>query len=93
VKSFGDQPTVEDRGGRRIHRWTFRRERAFEAKDLVSYLVSLRERRATVQVTTFESWTALGDAVLALWKDRAAVTPAVRQKAQELTATATTEAE
>ncbi len=49
--------------------------------------------RASVQLTTFKNWNEAGQWFRSLAAPRAAVTPDVRQKAEELTRTAKTESE
>lgn len=49
--------------------------------------------RASVQLTTFKNWNEAGQWVRGLAAPRAAVTPDIRQKAEELTRTAKTESE
>ena len=55
------------------------------------YLESRRKVRADVLLTSFTDWADLAEAIRKLWRDRAAVTPAVSAKALEITRDATTD--
>lgn len=91
VKSADPQPVVSSADGRRTYVWhrvnlthpseTEAAIRAYES----------RIRPAAIQMTSFRDWPEVGEAIRALWTDRAEVTPAIRDKARELTRTATSD--
>lgn len=49
------------------------------------------EARADVQISSFRDWAEVGEAFRTLWRNRTAVTPAIRAKALELTAASSTD--
>lgn len=93
VKTHDRQPVVTEQGGRRVYRWTFAHPADWTTNEIQDLVVARRSRRAAVQVSSFASWAQVGEATQQLWRDRAAVTPAIRQKAEALTAGKVSEAE
>ncbi|HUL74709.1 MAG TPA: DUF3857 domain-containing protein [Vicinamibacterales bacterium] len=89
----GADPTVEVRQGVRTYRWHRAELTRPSEKDLAVRSYERQLRPADVRVTSFGSWEELGAAVRDLWRDRAAVTPAIRDKAAELTRGMTTNRE
>jgi tetratricopeptide (TPR) repeat protein len=85
VKSGAVQPTTADESRRRVYRWANANLARRSENELAVKRHAERDRRADVQVTTFRDWPQVGEAIRDLWRDRAAVTPAIRVKAQELT--------
>ncbi len=80
VSSPEVKPQVRDEGRRRIYTW---KTASPERKDKGAQ--ALEESGPSVQVTTFRSWQELGGWYGALSRPEAAVTPAIRAKAAELT--------
>jgi Flp pilus assembly protein TadD len=93
VKTHGTQPVVTMDGGRRVYRWTVSHPSAWTVKDLAALVRERKTRRPAVEITTFRTWDEVGDAIRALWRGRADVTPEVRAKAEALTKERQTEAE
>lgn len=93
VKTHDRQPAVTEVAGRRLYRWTFSHPEEWTADEVEDLIIARRTRRAAVQVSTFGSWRQAGEAVRQLWRGRAEVTPAIREKAAALTQGKATEAE
>lgn len=93
VKTHGAQPVVTTAGRQRVYRWTIRHPSAWTLKDIQALVRERKTRRPAVEITTFRTWDEVGGAVRALWRDRAAVTPEIRAKAEALTKDRQTEAE
>jgi transglutaminase-like putative cysteine protease len=91
VKTSGAPPAITSEGDRRIYRWTYSNLDPTSEERIYAFLRERLTRRPSVQVSTFRSWDELGAAVKALWRDRAEVTPEIRQKAAELTKGLTTD--
>ncbi len=93
MKSVDPQPSVGTSDGRRTYVWRYANLQRLSDAEAEVRAYAERDRRADVQLTSFESWTAVGEAVRQLWRDRAEVTPAIRDKALELTAGAASDRE
>ncbi len=93
VKTTGAQPIVTTAGRQRVYRWTIRHPSAWTLKDIQALVRERKTRRPAVEITSFRTWDEVGSAVRALWRDRAAITPEIRAKAEALTNDRQTEAE
>lgn len=84
----GPAPRVTDAGDRRLYEW----RRTNLEVDTIGRHTSLLTRRPRdgVQMTTFRSWADVGAWYAGLERDREAVTPEIRQRAQELVRGSTT---
>lgn len=91
VKTRGVQPAVVDRDGIREYVWRRATTRRPSDAELMTLMHELTKQRPEIQVTTLASWPELGARFQDLWRDRAAVTPAIRAKAMELTQGLTTD--
>ncbi len=87
----GAEPAVDVSQGLRTYRWHRANVTRLSEKDAAVRNYERQTRPADVRVTSFASWADVGAAVRELWKDRAAVTPAIRDKAVELTRGLTTD--
>ena len=87
------KPTVANKDGRTVYTWQTAHLES-KSKDAEVDSPSPDEPdRASVQLTTFKNWDEAGQWFRSLAAPRAAVTPDIRQKAEELTRTAKTESE
>jgi transglutaminase-like putative cysteine protease/tetratricopeptide (TPR) repeat protein len=91
VKTLGEPPAKTTADGRVRYAWHFQNDHPLGPDEAAAATRRLREHGPAVQVTSFRSWGEVGDAILDLWRDRAAVTPAIRAKALALTAGAATD--
>ena len=87
------KPTVANKDGQTVYTWQTAHIET-KSKDAEVDSPSPDEPdRASVQLTTFKNWDEAGQWFRSLAAPRAAVTPDIRQKAEELTRTAKTESE
>jgi tetratricopeptide (TPR) repeat protein len=93
VKTSSGQRDVAREGDRTVYRWRVSHPHAWTPDEIDDLVAERRTRGPAVQVTSFNSWQEVGEAVRELWRERAAVTPAIREKAQALVAGSNTDAE
>jgi Flp pilus assembly protein TadD len=93
VKTHGEPPIVTMAGSQRVYRWAVRHPSAWTMKEIQALVRERKTRRPAVEVTTFRTWDEAGDALRALWRGRADVTPEIRARAEALTKDRQTEAE
>lgn len=93
IKSLDPQPVIREDGGRRIYTWHHANLAPLDEKASQLEAYANRDRRASVQISSFRDWVAVGDAIRTLWHGRADVTPAIREKARELIQGARTDVE
>ncbi|MEO8481015.1 MAG: DUF3857 domain-containing protein [Acidobacteriota bacterium] len=93
VKSPEAAPVVTTEGGRRTYAWRHATPKRLTPKELAERAYAVRDRAADIQITSFKDWAAVGDAVRVLWRGRADVTPAIQEKARELTRSAKSDRE
>ena len=87
------KPTVANKDGQTVYTWQTAHLES-KSKDAEADVPDPGEPdRASVQLTTFKNWDEAGQWFRSLAAPRAAVTPDIRQKAEELTRTAKTESE
>jgi tetratricopeptide (TPR) repeat protein len=85
--------TVANKDGQKVYTWqTAHLEPKSKDADVDSPAPEEPDR-ASVQLTTFKNWDETGQWFRSLAAPRAAITPDIRQKAEELTRTAKTESE
>jgi tetratricopeptide (TPR) repeat protein len=89
----GPQPTVSTAAGTRQYTWKYSNLRRASQQELAVKEYQARDRPADVLVTSFKDWPQVADAVRQLWNPRAGITPAIREKADELTHGLTTDAD
>lgn len=92
MKSATVQPAISDADGSRVYRWKTSNLEIKKAKE-ASPEDSSDAPFVDVQFTTFQNWNELGQWMQSLIASRAAVTPEIQAKADELTRTAKTDAE
>lgn len=84
----GFDPTTHDANGRRIYHWshanTVRKDPS--DADKKKPRSSTEPERASVRVTTFADWTAVGNWFAGMEQNARTITPEITQKARELTA-------
>lgn len=86
VKTFGDpQPAVETNAGLQTYRWHHANLKRLSQKEAAIRAFEHRDQSADVRISSFQSWADVGTAVRDLWRDRAQVTPQIRDKALEIT--------
>ena len=79
------QPVITEEGGKRVYRWkTSHPEPAPIKEDKKSAPKPDPNTQPTISWTTFRSWKEVGDWYGGLAKDRAAATPEIKAKAEEL---------
>jgi tetratricopeptide (TPR) repeat protein len=79
------QPVITEEGGKRVYRWkTSHPEPAPIKEDKKSAPKADPDTQPTISWTTFRSWKEVGDWYGGLAKDRAAATPEIKTKAEEL---------
>ncbi|MCG8429861.1 MAG: DUF3857 domain-containing protein, partial [Candidatus Omnitrophica bacterium] len=81
---FGAQldPEVEEQGGKRIYRWSFK-----DIPQIIpeSYMPASVEINPAIMLSTFESWQQIYEWWRGLYRDKIAADEAVRRKTAELT--------
>lgn len=91
VKTTPELATTPTTSGDRVtYRWRSHNDEILADKAFAEFAHRRKDVRADIQVTTFHDWAEVGAAFEKLWRDRAVVTPEIRDKAHSLTKDATT---
>lgn len=92
VASATVKPTVREEDGEKVYEWKTSRWKKEDGNDATDKKrKKSKDERPSIQITTFKSWKQVGEWYRSLVASRAAVTPAIRQKEQEITAGLTTD--
>lgn len=92
LKSPKVQPTATDQGAHRVYSWkTAQLQRKSDEK--TTDTPDPEEKRSSVRITTFRSWDEVGQWFRSLAAPRAAVTPEIQAKADELSRGAKTDSD
>jgi tetratricopeptide (TPR) repeat protein len=91
VVSTNVQPLIRKDGGEKIYEWKTSHLRKVDTDDAKNRKKTA-DKKPSIQITTFKSWQELGEWYRGLAASRAAVTPAIQKKEQEITAGLTTDA-
>jgi hypothetical protein len=91
VVSTTVQPSIRKDGGEKIYEWKTSHLRKADTGDAKNRKKTA-DKKPSIQITTFKTWQELGEWYRGLAASRAAVTPAIQKKEQEITAGLTTDA-
>jgi tetratricopeptide (TPR) repeat protein/transglutaminase-like putative cysteine protease len=85
VVSATVQPEITEKGDRKLYRWKTSQLEKTKAPDDKAKKPVVVEEPPSIAVTTFKDWPEVGHWYTDLQRDRAAVTPTIQAKANELT--------